>query len=78
MIEKEKILILKFLELNFPVQRYRINSRFQKIILINDKKFILRGDTKELVSQIYHIVQKVFSSDDELTINLVLKFLDLR
>jgi hypothetical protein len=78
---QEKILMEKFLKLNYPVRRLKHNKRFKRSILLDNRQLFLLSDkemTKDLYFKLLDILKLIFRPD-ELTSRDVLKdFLHLK
>jgi hypothetical protein len=78
---KEKELMLKFLNRNYPVHRIKNNMRFKRaIILENGESYILsdKKNTKELYNRLIEILKTVFSTTEEVNKDVLKNFLNLK
>jgi hypothetical protein len=78
---KEKELMLKFLNRNYPVHRIKNNMRFKRaIILENGESYILsdKKNTKELYNRLIEILRTVFSTTEEVNKDVLKNFLNLK
>ena len=78
--EREKRLMLRFLELNYPVSRIKINGRFKRaIVLENDAAFIL-GNNSNLLQLQYNLFETlllVFNCDEATARGVLYNYLNL-
>jgi hypothetical protein len=78
---KEKELMLKFLNRNYPVHRIKNNSRFKRtIVMENGESYILsdKKSTKELYTKLIDVLKTVFSSTEETNKDVLKNFLNLK
>lgn len=79
-IEREKQMILKFLERNYPVTRIKVDMRFKRAIILDDGSAFLLGDgsqTHKLKFKLQETIKKVFSSEDSISSAILDNFLRL-
>jgi hypothetical protein len=78
--QEEKILILKFLEKNYPTNRIKDKTRFKRSIVLDDGVYFL-GDkemTKKLYYKLLDILAVVFGGKRELNEDVLKIFLHLK
>lgn len=78
---KEKELMLKFLNRNYPVHRIKDNRRFKRTIILEDGGYYILSDkknTKELYNKLIEVLKTVFSSTEETNKDVLKKFLNLK
>jgi hypothetical protein len=78
---KEKELMLKFLNRNYPVHRIKNKTRFKRtIILENGESYILsdKKNTQELYNKLIEILKTIFSTTEEINKDVLKNFLNLK
>lgn len=82
MLDVEEInLIKKFLVLNYPVKRIKINMRFRRTIIVNNDEIFVLGDktsTKRLYYSLLDILNIVFSFEEKTMRDVLRVFLNLK
>ena len=71
-------LIYKFLELNYPVLRVKINMRFKRCIILEDGETYQLSDEshrKQLYARLVKIIYLVFHCDESISKDILRNFL---
>jgi hypothetical protein len=78
---KEKELMLKFLNRNYPVHRIKNNMRFKRTIILENGESYILSDKKranELYSKLVEVLKTVFSSTEDINKDVLKNFLNLK
>jgi hypothetical protein len=78
--DTDKSMMMRFLEINYPIRRIKHNTRFRRGIILEGREFILGDETQHmsLRFKLIDIVKKIFYCDDNISRTIVNNFLNLR
>ena len=78
--DREKRLMLRFLELNYPVSRVKVNGRFKRAIILENGVAFLLGDNSNLLRleyNLFEILLLVFNCDEATARSVLYNYLNL-
>lgn len=77
--EKDKKMMLKFLERNYPISKVKFEMRFRRGIILNGAVYVLSNmsSKKQLILELKEILKLVFSCDEQSIIYVLSSFLKI-
>lgn len=71
-------LMLKFLDLGFPVSKLKFATKFKRGVNINGTKYFLPKDNIIIMARLVNVLETVYDSDGDTIIHVLKKYYDFK